>query len=76
MILDSNALSAIADGDPNLEPVLTKASESAIPLIAFGEYRYGIAQSRIRLRYEKWLKELVLHVDEGTAASTHPFAAN
>lgn len=62
----------MADGDPKLEPVLTTASELAIPVIVLGEYRYGIAQSRNRARYEKWLKELVaicrvLRVDEVTA---------
>ncbi len=73
MILDTNGLSAMADGDPKLEQILTKASELAIPVIVLGEYRYGIAQSRNRVRYEKWLKEVVadcrvLRVDEGTAS--------
>jgi predicted nucleic acid-binding protein len=72
VILDTNALSAMADGDPHLEEVLLRASELAIPVIVLGEYRYGIAASRFRSRYEKWLKELlaacrVLRVDEATA---------
>jgi tRNA(fMet)-specific endonuclease VapC len=72
MILDTNGLSSMADGDPKLEPVLTTARELAIPVIVLGEYRYGIGQSRSRARYEKWLKEFVgicrvLPVDEGTA---------
>jgi len=45
----------------------------AIPVIVLGEYRYGIAQSRRRRRYEEWLTGLlrncrVLRVDETTAA--------
>uniref|UniRef100_Q02BQ0 Ribonuclease VapC n=1 Tax=Solibacter usitatus (strain Ellin6076) TaxID=234267 RepID=Q02BQ0_SOLUE len=73
MILDTNGLSAIADGDPLLEPILARASELALPVIVLGEYRYGIAQSRNRIRYEKWLKDLVsncrvLNVDDATAA--------
>ncbi|HEY1497764.1 MAG TPA: type II toxin-antitoxin system VapC family toxin [Candidatus Solibacter sp.] len=72
MILDTNGLSAMADGDPQLEPILARASELALPVVVLGEYRYGIAQSRNRIRYEKWLKELVsncrvLNVDDATA---------
>jgi tRNA(fMet)-specific endonuclease VapC len=73
VILDTNGLSAVADGDPKLQALLSGASELAIPVIVLGEYRYGIAQSRDRVRYEKWLKELVmtcrvLDVDEWTAS--------
>ena len=72
MILDTNALSALADGDLTLEPILREASGVAVPVIVMGEYRYGIRQSRHRLRYEQWLAEAalsyrVLAVDEGTA---------
>lgn len=73
MILDTNALSAMADGDQRLQPVLMNAVELAVPVIVLGEYRYGIADSRIHLRYEKWLLEIVaacrlLRIDEATAA--------
>ena len=72
MILDTNGLSALADGDPELEPILARANEVALPVMVLGEYRYGIAQSRYHVRYEKWLAELsancrVLPVDEQTA---------
>jgi tRNA(fMet)-specific endonuclease VapC len=72
LILDTNGLSAIADGDTDLEPILRTASEIALPVIVLGEYRYGICQSRDRQRYEKWLSESipsyrVLTVDEETA---------
>ena len=71
MILDTNGLSALADGDPKLAPVLQRADEIAIPAIVLGEYKYGIRQSRSRTRYERWLAEVVascrvLAVDEGT----------
>jgi tRNA(fMet)-specific endonuclease VapC len=74
VILDTNALSAMADGDPDLEPVLSRARELSIPVIVLGEYRYGIAQSRSSARYEKWLADLVascrvLPIDEDTAAA-------
>ena len=72
MILDTNGLSALADGDRTLEPILRRAAAIALPVIVLGEYRYGIRQSRNRLRYEYWLAEAlasyqVLAVDEGTA---------
>ena len=72
MILDTNGLSALADGDLALAPIFRGASSIAVPVIALGEYRYGISQSRERAKYEKWLAEfiptyLVLGVDETTA---------
>lgn len=71
MILDTNGLSALADGDLTLEPILREASAIALPVIVLGEYRYGIRQSRFRVRYEQWLAEAissyeVLPVDQGT----------
>ncbi|PYU67660.1 MAG: VapC toxin family PIN domain ribonuclease [Acidobacteria bacterium] len=74
MILDANGLSAIADGEPALEPILREAAEVAVPVIVLGEYRYGIQQSRDRQRYEQWLGESlrnyrVLDMDEETAIS-------
>jgi len=61
----------MADGDPALEPVLRLASVVALPVIAVGEYRYGIRQSRNRAKYERWLEVLmercrVLEVDGRT----------
>jgi tRNA(fMet)-specific endonuclease VapC len=74
VILDTNGLSAVADGDAALEPILRNAAELAIPVIVLGEYRYGIQQSRDRQRYEQWLSETVcnyrvLELDEDTAIS-------
>lgn len=73
MILDTYALSAVADGDASLEPLLERVSEPCIPVIVLGEYRYGIWQSRERKHYEQWLTESlpnyrILDVDEETAA--------
>ena len=72
MILDTNALSAVADGDAALEPILRKIPEVAGPAIVLGEYRYGIQQSRNRQRYEQWLTASipnyrVLDIDQETA---------
>ena len=59
MILDTNALSAVADEDPEIETALREAEFLALPVIALGEYRYGIIQSRYREEYEAWLNGLV-----------------
>ena len=74
MILDTNALSAMADGEKALQPVLQEASEVALPVIVLGEYRYGIGQSRNRKYYERWLTEYlptfrILDVEEKTTAA-------
>jgi len=74
VILDTNGLSAAADGDPALEPILRKAAEVAVPVVVLGEYRYGIQHSRDRPRYQQWLTESirnyrVLDVNEDTAVS-------
>ena len=73
MILDTNGLSAAADGIPSLEAVLRQQSVVAVPVIVLGEYQFGIQQSRERLHYEHWLAESLplfrlLVVDEETAA--------
>ena len=55
MILDTNAISAWADGDRSIEPVLRSATEVVIPVIVLGEFDYGIRQSRHYQRYSDWL---------------------
>lgn len=72
MILDTNALSAVAEGHSTLESVLQNAGEVVVPVIVLGEYRYGIRQSRHHRHYEQWLVEFlpryrVLDVDQETA---------
>jgi tRNA(fMet)-specific endonuclease VapC len=55
VILDTNALSAIADGERAAVEVLRGANRVAIPVIVLGEYRFGIGQSKRRSEYELWL---------------------
>jgi len=74
LILDTNALTAIAAGAPGAVKKFAAADQVAVPVIALGEYRFGIAQSRHRSEYERWLVELlrvarVLEVDAETADS-------
>jgi tRNA(fMet)-specific endonuclease VapC len=72
VILDTNALSAFADGEATVGDVLRLQPRAAIPVIVLGEFRYGIAGSRHRTAYEAWLDAAlpafdVLAVDEVTA---------
>jgi predicted nucleic acid-binding protein len=55
MILDTNALSAIADGEAGPVAALRDAAVAAIPVVVLGEYRFGIAHSKRREDYENWL---------------------
>ncbi len=77
MILDTNAVSAIADGEASAMEIAGRANRLAVPVTVLGEYRLGIAQSRHRPLYESWLREwisavAVLDIDEETA---HSYAA-
>jgi tRNA(fMet)-specific endonuclease VapC len=77
LILDTNALSAVADGENSAIELVARAERLAVPVIVLGEYRLGIAQSRHRTSYESWLRQwiaavLVLDIDEET---THSYAA-
>jgi predicted nucleic acid-binding protein len=77
VILDTNGLSALVEGEPSLEPVLRKAEHLAIPVIVLGEYRYGIWHSRNRQHYQQWLQEYlpkfrILDIEDQTAI---PYAA-
>jgi predicted nucleic acid-binding protein len=62
VILDTNALSGAADGDPGALEIIAGAKRIAVPVIVLGEYRLGIAQSRHRKEYEEWLREWVAAV--------------
>jgi tRNA(fMet)-specific endonuclease VapC len=72
LILDTNALSALADGNSAIELILNSADRLAVPVIVLGEFRYGIQQSRHRVQYEEWLLQALTRlqtvvVDEETA---------
>lgn len=72
MIMDTNALSAAADREPAALKIVAAAESLAVPVIVFGEYRLGIAQSRYRKDYEDWLRGWiaavkVLDIDERTS---------
>jgi predicted nucleic acid-binding protein len=56
LILDTHALSAVADGEVSAVELVAGADRVALPVIVLGEYRLGIAQSRHRASYESWLR--------------------
>lgn len=71
MILDTNALSAVADDVPAAVEIYKGAEAVALSVISVGEFRFGIAQSRRRTEYENWLTALIsvsriLDIDERT----------
>jgi tRNA(fMet)-specific endonuclease VapC len=73
LILDTKALSAIADGQPGATAQFLKAGQVFIPVIVLGEYRFGIALSNRRKKYEEWLANALLacdalEIDEATSA--------
>ena len=57
MILDTNALSAWADGNPAVRGHLQSAARVMVPVVVLGDYLFGILQSRYRQRYEEWLDQ-------------------
>jgi predicted nucleic acid-binding protein len=63
VILDTNALSAFADGEAGVGELLRRQARAAIPVIVLGEFRYGIAQSRHRSIYEAWLASQLPHFE-------------
>ncbi len=56
LILDTNALSAFADGDLSLRRAIEEEPDLALPVVVLGEYLFGFWQSRLRARYEAWLR--------------------
>ena len=59
MILDTNALSAYLDRTSEAVGIVSEARELAIPVIAAGEFAFGIAQSRHREAYERSLQRML-----------------
>ena len=70
MILDTNALSAWAEGILAVEPHLQAADRLVVPTIVLGEYYFGIRQSRHRRRYEDWLRRYLPLAEIATVTQT------
>jgi predicted nucleic acid-binding protein len=63
MILDTNAISALAEQDKALTDLVEAAPRIAVTIISLGEYAFGISQSRHRAELKAWLDALLLKVD-------------
>lgn len=76
MILDTNALSAWAEGDVGIEAPLRAAERLVVPSIVLGEYYFGIRRSRYRHRYEEWLARFLplVEISAVTAATADIYA--
>ena len=59
MILDTKALSAFLDREPEAVAILSEVRDLAIPVIVAGEFYFGIAQSRHRDAYERALQRML-----------------
>ena len=73
LILDTNAVSALLDGEAAVEAVIGAAENVAIPVVVIGEYRFGILQSHRRENYETIFAKLIartriLNITEITAS--------
>jgi len=69
MILDTNALSAWAEGYAGIETPLRSATRLVVPSVVLGEYWFGVRQSRHRLRYEDWLLQYLPLTEIATVTS-------
>ena len=72
MILDTNALSAWAEGLAAVQAPLRSARRLVVPSIVLGEYYFGIRQSSRRRGYEDWLSRSLPLAD--VALVTHATA--
>ena len=77
MILDTNALSAWAEGRAVIEAHLRSAERLVVPSVVLGEYYFGIRQSRHRSRYEEWLARYLplTEIAAVTSATADAYAA-
>lgn len=77
MILDTNALSAFAEGSTVVAAALRSSVQPALPVVVLGEYLYGIAHSTRKRTYETWLDRYLptFRVLEITAETAAEYAA-
>jgi predicted nucleic acid-binding protein len=61
VIVDTNAISAFADGDQSVREKIAAGPGPYLPVIVLGEYQFGLLGSRDCERRLAWVKELALH---------------
>jgi len=63
MILDTNAISALAENNKALIGLVQTAPRISVTIISLGEYCFGINQSRHRVELEDWMDVFLSNVD-------------
>jgi len=58
MIYDTNGLSGWADGFESMAEIVRSSPRIIVPVVVLAEYRFGLRDSRVRIRRELWLKEI------------------
>lgn len=77
MILDTNAVTAILDGDVGITGVVTRSTKTYLPVPVLGEYRFGLKSSRDRVKLGNSLQILVAKSDIlGTDFTTAEYYAD
>ncbi len=61
MILDTNAVSAFAEGNASVREKIATGPGPYLPVIVVGEYRFGLLETRDRQRRLAWLEQLTRH---------------
>jgi predicted nucleic acid-binding protein len=56
MLLDTNAITALAAGDETLIKAIERAPRLGVSIISLGEYVYGLAQSKHQTELSEWLE--------------------
>jgi tRNA(fMet)-specific endonuclease VapC len=74
VILDTNAVSAFAEGNPSVREKIAAGPGPYLPVIVIGEYRFGLLGARDSERRLAWLEQLgrywtVLEVSADTAVA-------
>lgn len=59
VILDTNAISALADGDAAIDRQLENTEGIFVSVVSAGEYLCGVRRSKFRGVLEAWLEELL-----------------
>lgn len=77
MILDTNALSALAEKETKLIQSIQSAPRLCVTLISLGEYYYGISRSKKQKELSAWLKSFLERAEMlAPALSTLPHYAD
>lgn len=63
MLLDTNALSALAARDEELIKILESAPRLCVTIISVGEYVYGLTQSRHQKELAAWLDAFLARIE-------------